>query len=442
MENTPINNVTYPVTQIEPPVNNQATDSSASQQKFYNNYPKQPGTVAYNVPSYTPGAQQQPIYRSAPAANNQSPSAIYRTNQTGNAPQYHYGNPTASGILNNTYLQEQQIIKQQNKMKSKTLRALGNFAGLALIVCFLRSNFEGLVLALIPGMSSFMLSSFGGMMFMNLLLSISTIGGTFLALHFILKVPKDKITKEKKYASTIKLNAPKKPLKALLLIPVSFGGCMVANYIVSFIAAFFSSIGVESGYDSFDNPASVAETVVMFIAIAVIPPLIEEFAMRGVLLSSMQKYGNAFAMFATAFMFGLFHGNFTQIPFAFICGLFFAYITIATDSLWPAIIVHAMNNGMSCISTALLQYTDEATTNIFYYSASIGGIVLGIICLIIYLVLYRKERILKAPSKIPDFSTAKKFRKFMSSPGMIFATIFYTFQAILLAVASSLTDLI
>ena len=222
---------------------------------------------------------------------------------------------------------------------------------------------------------------------------------------------------------------------------MAFGGCMAANYIVSFISALFSAIGIDSGYTSFDNPTGIADIILMFIGIAVIPPLIEEFSMRGVLMTSMQKYGNTFAIFGSAFIFGLFHGNFTQIPFAFICGLFFAYITIATDSLWPAIIVHAMNNGMSCVSTVLIQYFDENTANMFYYIASIGGIVLGVIALIFYLIFYKKDFILKKPSKIPNFSSAKKFRKFMSSPGMIIATILYTFQAISLVIASSLMDL-
>ena len=465
MENNTTNNITNPVNNapvnganpyiqrpaqpVQPNIQN-APQPGVTQQTFYTNYSKQPGAVAYNVPSYTPSAQQTPVYRSMPTGNTQSPSAIYNNAQNGNAPQYHYGNPTASGILNNSYLQEQQAKKLQEKKDSKTLRTLGNLAGFALVVCFLRTNFEGSIITLIwmlftglgnGNLMESMSFGFGEMLFLNLILSVFLIGGTFFGLHLILKKITDKTTKEKKYKSTIKLNAPKKPLKTLLLILVAFGGCMAANYIVSLIAALFSAIGIDSGYTSFDNPTGIADIILMFIGIAIIPPLIEEFSMRGVLMTSMQKYGNTFAIFASAFIFGLFHGNFTQIPFAFICGLFFAYITIATDSLWPAIIVHAMNNGMSCVSTVLMQYFDENTANMFYYISSIGGIVLGVIALIIYLIFYKKDFILKKPSKIPNFSSAKKFRKFMSSPGMIIATILYTFQAISMVIASSLVDL-
>ena len=439
-----------PVQPAQPRVQTAAYPNT-NQQTFYNNYAQRPGTVAYNVPSYTPSNQQTPIYRSEPVTNNQSPSAIYNNAQSGNAPQYHYGNPTAGGILNNSYLQEQQAKKLQDKKDSKTLRGLGNLAGFALVVCFLRTNLEGSIVTLLwtfilgigkGDLLSVTSYSFGEQVFLNLILSVFLIGGTFFGLHLIQKKITDKATGQKKYKSAIRLGAPKKPFKTLLLILIAFGGCMGANFIISYISSFFSAVGVDLGYTSFDNPQNVADIVLLFLGIAVIPPLIEEFCMRGVLMSSMQRYGNTFAIFASAFIFGLFHGNFTQIPFAFMCGLFFAYITIATNSLWPAIIVHAMNNGMSCVSIVLTKYFDDNVANTFFYIASIGGIVLSIVALVIYLVCYNKDFILKKPAKIPNFSSAKKFRKFMSSPGMIIATILYTFQAISLVVVSSFTDIL
>ena len=441
---------TTPVNGETPYAQNPA-QPAPNQQGFYNNYSKQPGTIAYNVPSYTPSAPKTPIYRSAPVANTQSPSAIYNNAQSGNAPQYHYGNPTAEGILNNSYLQEQQAKKLQEKKDSGTMRTLGNLAGFALVVCFLRTNFEGTIATLLWTVVSGIVKGdimnafsygFGEIVFLNLILSVFLIGGTFFGLHLIQKKITDKTTKEKKYRSTIRLGAPKKPFKSLLLIFIAFGGCMGANFVVSWVSSLFSSAGIDFGYTSFDNPEGIADIIILFISIAIVPPLIEEFSMRGVLMSSMQRYGNIFAIFASAFIFGLFHGNFMQIPFAFVCGLFFGYITIATNSLWPAIIVHAMNNGMSCVSIVLTKYFDENVANIFYYAISIGGVAISIIALIIYLIAYRKDFVLKKPSKIPNFSSAKKFRKFMSSPGMIIATILYTGQAITLLVASSFTDLL
>ena len=430
---------THPAAPSEPHLHNVARPENApvNNSAFYNNYTRQPGTIAYNVPAYTPAAQQ-PIYKNTSQAPAQSPAAIYNnTRAGGSAPQYHYGNPTAPGIIDNEYYRQQQLKAQQNKKDVKTIRTLGNIAGLAIIICFLRSIFMSSLIPFIPFAMDIYNAGTGGLFLINMFYSVFGVGLVFLVLHFILKGPKDRTTGEKKYESSISLGAPKKPFKSLLLIFIGFGGCMIANFVISYLFAFLESFGFDSGYMDTENPAGILETIVMFLGIAVIPPLIEEFAMRGVLVSSMQKYGNAFAILATAFVFGLFHGNFTQIPFAFICGLFFAYVTIATKSLWPAIIIHAMNNGLSCISTVLTQHFDENASNIFFYVAALGGIALGVISLVIYLIAYKKDFVLKNPGRIPHFSLAKKFRKFLSAPAMIIAMVLYVGQAFVLAVASS-----
>ena len=177
---------------------------------------------------------------------------------------------------------------------------------------------------------------------------------------------------------------------------------------------------------------------IMFIGTAVIPPLIEEYAMRGVVLSSLSKYSNTLAIFGSAFMFGVFHGNFTQIPFAFMCGLVFAFITIASNSIWPAIIVHALNNSLSCIDSVLRLYFDSDVADVFYYAVSIGALVIGTIALIIYLKNYRNEdkELFKEDNTI--LTAKEKTTKFLLSPVMIVATVLYFLEAAVTAVTASM----
>jgi membrane protease YdiL (CAAX protease family) len=401
---------------------------------------------------------------------------IYQQNQNGNGPQYHYGNPTSGSIINNSYMQEQEEKKKKESNKNSTFRTLGLFAGLGLLACLVLSTVMSFVAVIFPSI----LEDTGSYLLFNIFYQVLVIGGTFLGLFFILKTPKDALTGERRYKPHIDFALPKKGLKTFLLILIGFGGCMVANYIVSIIFTFLEeTFGITSGYTSdmvINNPL---EAVVLVIGIAVIPPLIEEFAMRGVLLSSMKRYGTTFAIFASAFIFGLFHGNLVQIPFAFICGLFFAYITLATKSIWPAVIVHALNNGLSCSGNILEYYfknnLDKANKTIPAYSDILAWItekspkiadslieffgkeltvetlsyfilayivpavivLIGIIALIIYLVKFKKERILKDNGLIPEYAPANKFRLFMSAPTMIIATIIYSLEAVSLVLMSS-----
>lgn len=77
--------------------------------------------------------------------------------------------------------------------------------------------------------------------------------------------------------------------------------------------------------------------------------------MRCCCVQLLRKYGNGFAVLSISIVFGLLHGNVIQFVFAFLVGLILGYITVKTDSVVPAILVHALNNGMSVIVSIVLR---------------------------------------------------------------------------------------
>ena len=409
-----------------------------AQPPIYTNPPFNQGYPS-NPHSYTPAnTQQYSAYPYAPYNQEaaQSPSAVYNNTVPVNAPQYHYGNPIYPNIIDNNYYREQQLKLQKRRENEKKIRNISNITGIALIACFiLATAFSGLVF--IPGISDLYNSGLGGQALVNLFYSLTVVGGTFFVLGQILKRSTDKLTGKPKYKIDTKLNPPKDPIKALLIILISFGGCMLANVITSYLLAIFEKIGFSSGYSAMQNPKGVADIILMCIGTAIIPPLIEEYSMRGVLLSAQRKYGNVFAIVTSAYVFGMFHGNFAQIPFAFLCGLFFGYAVIATDSLWTAIIIHALNNALSCISSILITAFDEHVGNTFFIVCSITGIVLAILSLIIYVFRYKGEKVLSYTGDAQELPTKTKIAKFFSSPAVIVSTIIYILQAILISSTSS-----
>jgi len=81
----------------------------------------------------------------------------------------------------------------------------------------------------------------------------------------------------------------------------------------------------------------------MFLYITILAPVTEELLFRGLVLRTLQPYGKRFAIFASAVVFGLLHGNVIQIPFAFLVGLVLGYVTIEHSVVW-AIVLHIFNN--------------------------------------------------------------------------------------------------
>ncbi|MCL2556074.1 MAG: CPBP family intramembrane metalloprotease [Firmicutes bacterium] len=82
--------------------------------------------------------------------------------------------------------------------------------------------------------------------------------------------------------------------------------------------------------------------------IVVLPSFCEEFAMRGIFLNSMKSvFVNTTVVVILGLSFGLFHQNIRQFFPTFVAGIIMGILTIKTGSVWPAVIVHAVNNGMA-----------------------------------------------------------------------------------------------
>lgn len=86
-----------------------------------------------------------------------------------------------------------------------------------------------------------------------------------------------------------------------------------------------------------------SDTLSMFLYISILGPVGEEILFRGYVLRSLQPYGKRFAILGSAVLFGLFHGNLLQIPFAFLMGLVMGYITVEYSLGW-SIVLHIFNN--------------------------------------------------------------------------------------------------
>ncbi|MDE6580257.1 MAG: CPBP family intramembrane metalloprotease, partial [Ruminiclostridium sp.] len=98
---------------------------------------------------------------------------------------------------------------------------------------------------------------------------------------------------------------------------------------------------------------------VMFFFVAVTAPIFEELIFRKLLLVPLRKHGDWFAIIVTALIFGFYHGNFDQMPYAFVVGMFFALLAVNTNSVIPSMILHVLNNTMVTLSQYLIQVTGE-----------------------------------------------------------------------------------
>lgn len=81
---------------------------------------------------------------------------------------------------------------------------------------------------------------------------------------------------------------------------------------------------------------------VLFMVI--LAPVIEEYIFRKQLIDRMHIYGGKLAVITSALMFGLFHGNLSQLFYAFALGLVFGYVYLKTGKLRYSIGLHMLIN--------------------------------------------------------------------------------------------------
>lgn len=103
--------------------------------------------------------------------------------------------------------------------------------------------------------------------------------------------------------------------------------------------------------DAISNDVSSSTFLISLICMAVLPAIFEELSFRG---AFFQEYRDAYGAWAGAILsgllFGLYHMNMRQFVYAFICGVFFALLVEATDSIVSSILMHFMLNAISCIA--------------------------------------------------------------------------------------------
>lgn len=92
--------------------------------------------------------------------------------------------------------------------------------------------------------------------------------------------------------------------------------------------------------------------VQMFFIMAVLPAVCEEAMFRGALQPVLIKLtkNTHFGIIFTALLFGLMHMQFYTFLSIFILGLVLGYVRQWTDSLWPAMVIHLINNGSIVIA--------------------------------------------------------------------------------------------
>ena len=399
---------------------NQAPYSSQYVNNEYNQAPCSSQYVnnGYNQSQYSNNQHNCSQYFGGQSANNQ-----YSAAAVGAAPQPMQLNLPYTNTPACTD-KKQMVVKQR-----KSLRKTSNRVGGGMLLFIVFTTVIAMILmamTVTSGSSSLNLST----VMMYVINAIASLVGEFIVAAIIMAMCKTNINKAVKIKSVSIGDTVKYTLAAM-------GFVYVFNLLLSFMNINLSMFGFENKVSDYGNTSGTAENIIYFIAIAVVPPIIEEFLFRGAILGSLRKHGDALAIVVSAVMFGFAHSNFIQTPVTFLTGLVLAYLTVKTNSLIPAIIVHFVNNGTSVAFSLLSQLKlDEMVYSIIDFSLALVFVLSGLICTAMLIKKFGNKlfEFDSTPEDNPNGLTmAKRLRYVFTSPWMII----YTVVVLLLCIQSA-----
>lgn len=189
---------------------------------------------------------------------------------------------------------------------------------------------------------------------MNYILLVSSIV-TVLTFMLIYKIRKQKLWSEIQVKSTKPINYG----VALIL------GVSVWLFNMGFVSVLSMTGLFQSSFDAMEQSLSFvgdSNVFVSILVIGIVAPFTEELMFRGAIFKTLSKSMPITAVIILqGVLFGVYHMNLVQGMYATLLGILFGYVTYKTKSLWPAIIMHMVNNTVSTIAPSIVGENLDST---------------------------------------------------------------------------------
>ncbi len=188
------------------------------------------------------------------------------------------------------------------------------------------------------------------------------------------------------------------------------------------------------GADSLPNTAG--QSAPWVVALVIAAPLCEELMFRGYLLRAYEQRGRRVALVASALLFAFFHLRLRGLPALLPIAFTLGYLTLRSDSIVPAILAHAANNGMQAALgiASGMGFIDVRSVS---FAAGLGGMLaIGLIALGVALWLF--ARLTREAAAPHDAAPPQPRRGWLWAAPLLAAAAIYAYAAraeVLLATA-------
>ena len=136
----------------------------------------------------------------------------------------------------------------------------------------------------------------------------------------------------------------------LTAIVMCFGIMYPLSLVGNLLSMLFGAL-TGGGVNPIEAAVNSSSPLMTLIFAVILGPVLEEILFRGLIVGRLRRYGDKAAIFFSATVFALYHGNFFQLFYAFGLGLFFAFIYARTGRLRYTIGLHMIVNFVGSVAT-------------------------------------------------------------------------------------------
>ncbi len=134
--------------------------------------------------------------------------------------------------------------------------------------------------------------------------------------------------------------------------------CMPVMYLGNIIGTVLSRVINQDSVNSIEVLLQES-SLIQVVTVCILGPIVEEFVFRKTIIDRTRRYGEKYAIFFSALLFGLFHFNFFQFFYAFGLGAVFGYIYIKSGKIQYTMGLHMLINFMGSVLAQKLIKAEE-----------------------------------------------------------------------------------
>ena len=193
---------------------------------------------------------------------------------------------------------------------------------------------------------------------------------------------------------------------------------LCSQYLAYLSSRLFGAVPVVSGILITADPEHLLLSLVNLI---LLPALLEEMVFRGVVMQSLRRYGDTFALIVSSLLFMCIHGNFAQAPNALLMGIAIGYFVLRTGSIWTGVLIHFVNNLLVVMLEIISRLAPAGLQGLLTTALYVLYLASALIALL-YVCRRHSDMFAVRPSE-KHLTTGMKITSFFSSLSMLLACL-------------------